>query len=42
MKDLTLVIPHGGKLINRINLNLDISTITHEVEVDTMAYLIWN
>ncbi|KXY10835.1 hypothetical protein [Bacillus sp. FSL K6-0067] len=34
---MTLVIPHGGKLINRINLNLDISTITHEVEVDTMA-----
>lgn len=37
MNDLTLVSPHGGKLINRINLNLDISTITQEVEVDTMA-----
>lgn len=37
MKDLTLVIPHGGKLINRINLNFDISTITHEIEIDTMA-----
>ncbi|EJR99081.1 hypothetical protein [Bacillus cereus] len=34
---MTLVIPHGGKLIDRINLNFDISTITHEIEFDTMA-----
>ncbi|HHX7188927.1 hypothetical protein ACQCWD_27985 [Bacillus thuringiensis] len=34
---MTLVIPHGGELIDRINLNFNISTITHEIEIDTMA-----
>lgn len=34
---MAISIPHGGKLINRINLNYDISPITSEVEMDTIA-----
>jgi sulfate adenylyltransferase len=34
---LTLSIPHGGKLINRINTNYNFSTITAEIELDLMA-----
>lgn len=37
MIQLPLSVPHGGRLINQINLNLDASDITGEIEMDSMA-----
>ncbi|WP_264739395.1 sulfate adenylyltransferase [Cytobacillus firmus] len=34
---MPLSVPHGGKLINQINLNLDVSDICGEIEIDAMA-----
>ncbi|WP_286230708.1 sulfate adenylyltransferase [Neobacillus mesonae] len=34
---MTLSIPHGGKLINRVDLNYNYSDLTSEIELDTMA-----
>lgn len=34
---MPLSVPHGGKLINQIDLSLDASAITGEIEIDSMA-----
>ncbi|MDM5225421.1 sulfate adenylyltransferase [Cytobacillus sp. NJ13] len=34
---MPLSVPHGGKLINQIDLSLDASDITGEIEIDSMA-----
>ncbi|WXB88505.1 sulfate adenylyltransferase [Metabacillus sp. FJAT-53654] len=34
---MTLSIPHGGTLVNRMELNFDYSTITTEIEIDVMS-----
>ncbi|WP_078430371.1 sulfate adenylyltransferase [Alkalihalobacterium alkalinitrilicum] len=34
---MTQSIPHGGKLVNQIDLNFDYSSITTEIEIDKMA-----
>lgn len=34
---LTLSIPHGGKLVNQVDLNYDTSMISAEIELDAMA-----
>jgi sulfate adenylyltransferase len=34
---LTLSVPHGGKLVNQIDLTYDVSTLTSEIEIDSMA-----
>ncbi len=34
---MTLSIPHGGKLVNQIDLDFNISTLTSEIELDAMA-----
>jgi sulfate adenylyltransferase len=34
---LTLSIPHGGKLINRIDTSYNVSSLTNEIEMDLMA-----
>src|SRR5436309_3928227 len=34
---LTFSVPHGGKLVNRMDLDYNISYITAEIEMDTIA-----
>ncbi|MBD1381937.1 sulfate adenylyltransferase [Metabacillus arenae] len=34
---MTLSIPHGGKLVNLIDLEYNVSVITYEIELDAMA-----
>ncbi|KAB2329366.1 sulfate adenylyltransferase [Cytobacillus depressus] len=34
---MTLSIPHGGKLINRVDLNYNFSALASEIEMDAMA-----
>ncbi|WP_223596656.1 sulfate adenylyltransferase [Neobacillus bataviensis] len=34
---MALSIPHGGKLINRINIDYDLTPISAEIEIDSMA-----
>ncbi len=34
---MTISIPHGGKLVNRINLNYDLTNIEAEVDIDATA-----
>ncbi|MDE5412665.1 sulfate adenylyltransferase [Alkalihalobacterium chitinilyticum] len=34
---MTLSIPHGGLLVNKIDLNYDHSSLTSEIEIDSMA-----